>query len=229
MSDRRLRRIGLLGRTARVLVTVTAGLAVVSFVTSRLVADEARAFLEGDLDRADFVEAAAPNVLVSFVQGIALLAAAVAVMTWMYRLATNLRTLHRGTTWGPGWAVAGWLLPPFVFALPFLVLREIWRASDPDAPIGEGWRSASPPTVATIWFVLFGPVQTVLQFVVQFDRLGTDLGGLGGERALAEQITGGGAVPLVSALVEVTAAVAFVRFAGSIDARHRRLTGEEVS
>jgi hypothetical protein len=204
----------------------TAGLAVVSFGTSQLVADDAQAFLDGRLDRADFVEAAAPNVLVSFVQGLALLAAAVTVMIWMHRLATNLRTLHRGTTWGPAWAVAGWLLPPFVFVLPYLVLREIWRASDPDTGMGERWRSGRPPAAALAWFVLFGPVQTVLQFTVQFDRFGTDFGGLGGEQALAEQLAGGIVIPAVSVLVEVAAAGMFVVFVRSIDRRHRSLTGE---
>ncbi|MGA1051012.1 MAG: DUF4328 domain-containing protein [Ilumatobacteraceae bacterium] len=225
-SHRRLRRIGRLGRTAQVLVVTTAALAAVASVTSRLVADEARAFLDGDLDRNDFIEAAAPTVLVTFVQGVALLAAAVTVMVWMHRLAANLRALHRGTTWGPGWAVGCWLLPPLVFILPFLVLREIWRASDPDVGVGEGWRTGRPPVATTIWFVLFGPVQAILQFTVQFERFGTDIGGLGGEEALAEQIARGGIAPVASVLVEIAAAVAFVVVIRSIDGRHRRLIGE---
>lgn len=229
MSGSRLRRVRVIGRTARVLVATTAGLAVLSLLTSRLVADEARAFLDGDLDRTDFVEAAAPNVLVSFVQGIALIASAATVMVWMYRLATNLRALHRGTTWGPGWAVAGWLLPPLLFVLPFLVLRELWRASDPDTGLGESWRSSRAPVVATVWFVLFGPVQTVLQFAVQFDRFGTDLGSLGGEEALAEQIATGSTVPFLSAIVEIAAAVSFVLLTRSIERRHCELTGERMA
>ncbi len=45
------------------------------------------------------------------------------------------------TTFAPVFAVVGWMLPPFLYVLPFLILRELWKASDPGTPVAdEGWR-----------------------------------------------------------------------------------------
>ena len=52
---------------------------------------------------------------------------------------------RRGARCSP---IFGWMLPPFVlYVIPFLVLRELWKASDPtDANDPESWRSSTPTT-----------------------------------------------------------------------------------
>ena len=56
-------------------------------------------------------------------------------MIWMYRMAANHRALQRNGTWAPGWAIGGWFLPPGgLYIIPFLMFRELWKASDPNGP-----------------------------------------------------------------------------------------------
>ena len=57
----------------------------------------------------------------------------------MYRIATNVRAFQRQTTWSPLFAIFGWMLPPFVlYVIPFLMLRELWKASDSEQPRRSG-------------------------------------------------------------------------------------------
>lgn len=223
MSSVPLKRIGGLGRTASILVAASGLLSVAGVATTRLVVDDADAFLGGETSRTEFLEAVTPYALLSFVQAISLLASAVVVIVWMHRIARNLRTLHRGTTWGPGWAIGGWFAPPILFVIPFLALREMWKASDPDVPVGGTWRTGTVPPVMVAWFVVFGPVGALLQIA----QLGDTFAGLGGsEDALAEQITGSMTIPVVAAVADAVAAALFVVLARGLTARHRRLTGE---
>lgn len=223
MSSVPLQRIAGIGRAAAILVALAGVFSVVAVAATRLVVDDADAFLAGELGRTEFVEAVAPYALLSFVQAISLFASAIVVMVWMYRIARNLRTLRRGTTWGPGWAVGGWFLPPFLYVIPFLALREAWRASDPAVPVGGDWRGGRAPSLLTAWFVVFGPVRAALELT----RFGDTLGGLGStEEALAEQITGSMALPAVTAAADLVAAVLFVVAAQRLTGRHRRLIGE---
>lgn len=218
-----LKRVGGIGRAASILVAATGTLSLVGVAVSRLVVDDARAYLDGEIDGDEFLESAAPYALLSVLQGLALVASAIVVIVWMHRLASNLRTLHRGTTWGPGWAIGGWFAPPFLFVIPFLVFREMWKASDPDVAVGGDWRSGSASPVITAWFVVFGVVQAVLQAL----QLGDTFAGFGaGEDVLAEQITGDMAIPTISAVSDLVAAALFVVMATHLTARHRRLTGE---
>ena len=223
MSNVPLKRVGGIGRTASILVVATGALSVVSLAMTRLVVDDAEAFLADEIDTTEFLESATPYALVSFLQALALLASAIVVIVWMHRVARNLRALHRGTTWGPGWTIGGWFLPPFLPVIPFLTFREMWKASDEDVPIGGEWRAGFASPIITAWFVVFGPVQAALQIA----QLGDTFAGFGaGEEALAEQITGSMTIPIIAALSDVVAAALFVVMARQLNVRHRRLTGE---
>ena len=56
---------------------------------------------------------------------------------WLYRVPPNHRALGRALTWAPGWAIGGWFLPPLLYVIPLLVLREAWKAADPAVPPGS--------------------------------------------------------------------------------------------
>ena len=73
-------------------------------------------------------------------------------MIWLFRIAKNHQALGRRLTWAPGWAIGGWFLPPIVYVIPTLMLRESWKAADPEVPAGdERWKSSSDSPLLWIW------------------------------------------------------------------------------
>ncbi|MCC7075933.1 MAG: DUF4328 domain-containing protein [Acidimicrobiia bacterium] len=79
----------------------------------------------------------------------------VAFAGWMFRATRNNVAL--GTpdlVWGPGWSWGGWFIPGANYVLPFLVLREIWRASDPERP-ADTPLTAMPVWPGLVWFWVF--------------------------------------------------------------------------
>ena len=49
-------------------------------------------------------------------------------------------------------------MPPLiVYAVPMLVLRESWKASDPAVPPGDdGWRQSAVNPIVYVWWALYG-------------------------------------------------------------------------
>jgi len=224
MGSAPLKRVGGLAKAATITVVISAVLPLVASLLALASRDSAQRFLDGEIDRNEFLRSYAPYGIVTFVQGVAGLAAAVLVIVWMYRIAVNHRILHRIGRWGPGWAIGGWFLPPLLYVIPFLMFRELWRASDPAVPIGGNWRDRPVSPVITVWFVLYAVVATVIQVVVTADTF--SFGGT--ERQLARQITDLSAMTLLSGVVGVAAGAAFVVMARGLTARHTALTGEAV-
>jgi hypothetical protein len=223
MSSVPLKRVNGIARAAMILVGVAGGVAVATVPVGRSVVDDAERFLDGETTDTEFVEGIAPYMLLGVVQIIAIAASAVLVMIWMFRLAANHRTLHRGGTWGPGWAIGGWFLPPLLYIIPFLMFRELWKASDPDVPVGGEWRQGPISPLVTIWFVVYSIVPLGMIAVQSNDTFS----GLGGdERDLAQQIVDGGASDAIAAAIAVAGAVAFILLARQLTRRHQRLTGE---
>jgi hypothetical protein len=60
-------------------------------------------------------------------------------LTWLYRAVSNARALGVATKWGPLQAVVAQVVPLISLVLPYYVMRELHRASDPsplhDAPM----------------------------------------------------------------------------------------------
>jgi hypothetical protein len=222
MQPAALDRVGKLATAATSLVVVAAAVSVVSIWAARSARDDAEAFLDDAITAEQFVQNTAPYLLMSVVQAVATAAAAVVTMMWMFRIAKNHRSLHRGGTWGPGWAIGGWFLPPLLFVVPFLMFRELWKASDPDTAIGQEWRSNSVSWLVPAWFVLYSLVPLGL-LVVQASS-GFSLGA--SERDMAEQVIDNQGLTIVSAAVAVAGAAAFIMLVRGLTARHRRLTGE---
>lgn len=218
-----LKRVGAVGRASVVLVGMAAAFGLLTLAVSRTVTDDAEAFLDGSMNSDDFLEQVTPYMLFTVVQGAVVIASMVLVMIWMYRLAANHRSLHRGTTWGPGWAIGGWFLPPLLYIIPTLVFSELWRASDPDVPIGGEWKSRPTSPLTYVWFVLYSLVPLGLMFA----QTDTVLSGVGtSDEELAKQIAGDQGIVFAEATVTVLAAVVFVVFARQLTSRHQRLTGE---
>jgi Domain of unknown function (DUF4328) len=86
------------------------------------------------------------------------IAGVVLSIIWLYMMIREHREMGRQLTWGPGWAIGGWFLPPgLLYVIPMLVLRETWKASDPDVPPGDDrWKSGSVHPLLWVWWVLYG-------------------------------------------------------------------------
>jgi hypothetical protein len=93
---------------------------------------------------------------VTRVVGYVAVATTVLLMIWAWRSAHNARALGRtGARLGPVWAIIGWIIPVASFVLPYLVVSDLWRSSDPDAPRGDGWRARPPSPLVAGWWILY--------------------------------------------------------------------------
>ena len=218
-----LKRIGGVQRALVITVIGACVVAVAGLLAGLAATSEAEAFLDAEIDKGALVEAMTPYLLLSFVQSLVVLAAAVLTIVWMFRIAPNHRALHRGPTWGPGWAIGGWFLPPLLFVIPFLMFRELWKASDPDVPVGGrvARRRASP--VVAVWFLLYSVVPLVL-LAFQSGEVMNALAA--SEEDLAQQLVDGRWTNIADVVVTVAGAAAFVVMARALGDRHERLTGE---
>ena len=114
----------------------------------------------------------------SALSGAAQLAIVVLSIIWTYRIVKNHRTIGRRTTWGPGMAIGGWFLPPFLYVIPTLVLREAWKAADPAVPPGDDrWKAGKDNPILWAWFLVYGVGTLVLSIIgssLQFQQFGGD-------------------------------------------------------
>ena len=218
-----LKRVGGVTTAAIVLVAVSALVAVLTVLVGQTFSDEAETYLADGMSNTEFVEEVAPYLLLTLLQGALSIAAAVLVIIWMFRIAKNHRTLRRVGTWGPGWAIGGWFLPPLLYIIPTLMFRELWKASDPDVPVGGDCKSGRTSPLIWVWFVLYSLVPVILLFAQGGDTLGS-LGG--SEDQLAEQLTGSQTSVVIATAVTIAGAAAFIALARALTSRHRRLIGE---
>ena len=87
-------------------------------------------------------------LILAFFLGIATL---VLLIIWLFRAAKNNEALGRqNPRLGPGWAIAGFLIPFANLVIPFIMFDDVWRGSDPAVPRGDpNWRRSS--TLPAIW------------------------------------------------------------------------------
>ena len=216
--------VGTLSKAVAVLVAIAAGFTVAAAVISAGVVSDAEAFLAGDIDDDAFESAIGA---LSGVQSLGLifqLAAGVVTILWMYRIAANLRRADRATTWNPLFAVFGWILPPLLFVIPFLMLRELWKASDRTA-LGDRWRAGAENAALWAWIVAFGVLPALIE-LAQIDRLADQGLPTGNLDSVAETIRDNSTIDLVSAALTAAAAVAWIVVVRQLTARHTAFTGE---
>jgi hypothetical protein len=100
--------------------------------------------------------------------------AAIAWLLWQFRVHSNLRPLGASDLkYSPGWAVAWWFIPIANIVLPYLTMRELWKASDPDAGSSE-WRARPTTWVLGLWWAARLATNVLLQiaFVVSDPQSG---------------------------------------------------------
>jgi hypothetical protein len=222
-----VRRIGGLATPIIVSTVIVAiGTLVGAFLSAGITTDAAD-FLAGSVSQSEFEDALVPLNTVQLIVSVATLATGVLTIVWMFRIAQNVRAFGRATTWSPLFAIFGWFLPPLVlYVIPFLVLRELWKASEPTAVDGtDSWKRSPDTPVLWLWFVLFGILPAIL-FAVQVGSFAA--GGLptGDIEAVAESLDEFSALGWATAVLNVAAAVVWVRFVRQLTRRHTRLTSE---
>jgi len=227
MSSVALKRVNGLTTWIVVLTAIVGVAGVASTLASRLAIGEARDFLADRIDEDAFLEAYAPSLLLGFVQGAATIALIVLTMIWMYRMAANHRALQRNGTWAPGWAIGGWFLPPGgLYIIPFLMFRELWKASDPTVPAGdERWKANRVSPVVTVWWLLYGVAPIPLAIASGLSDFSARTFG-GNTETLAEVLDERFTITLITSLVAAVAAFAYIVMARQLSGRHRQLTGE---
>ncbi len=221
-----LRRVRGLSVGVTILTGIAAAGTIATTILTASVVQDARDYLSGELSDDQFRSAVGPVNAVQLITGLATLAAFILTVIWMYRIASNVRAFQRRTTWSPLFAVFGWVLPPFVlYVIPLLMLRELWKASDPADPDDpDSWRAGSDNPLVWGWFVLYGLAPIVLLIFSVSSFLD---GGLSSNlESLADSLDSFGALAVISMIVTVSAAVVWILFVRQLTARHIRLTNE---
>jgi hypothetical protein len=145
------------------------------------------------------------------------IATGVVTIVWQWRLAKNTELMNRpGATFGPGWAIAGWLIPCVNFVVPYLQLRELWKASDWTNPPGDlEWKTAPVGPVLPLWLVAW-IANSVLALYAQLANptQGEDID------AAADQFSSVVSVVVPGYLVAIGAAVLFMIVVQQLTERH---------
>ncbi len=201
-----------------VLVPVTAGLGLLFALLNELALDDARSFLAGAISETEFVASYGPGLTLQLAQTLTQLGAGISVIIWMRRLASHHEQLGRVATWKPAWAIGGWFVPPLIlYVIPFLMFRELWKATDNEH---GSWRGAPSSPLITGWFISFGVIPTGLAIRQWLDR--SPLVG-SGAAAMAETAINQRFIIWGSALASIASAVIFVAFARQLTRRHQAL------
>jgi len=222
-----VKRIGGLATTVMILTGVVALGTIGTMILSGGVSQDAEEFLEGQLTDSEFQDAIGPLNAVQLLTGLATLATGVITIIWMYRIARNVRAFGRQTTWSPLFAIFGWFLPPMVlYIIPFLMLRELWKASESTiVDDSDTWKKYGENPVLWAWFALFGLFPTIV-LAVQVGSLTSNGIPTGDLDSVAESLDDFGTVALITGLVNILAAAVWIVFVRQLTNRHTHQTGE---
>ncbi|HEY4331553.1 MAG TPA: DUF4328 domain-containing protein [Ilumatobacteraceae bacterium] len=213
-------RIGGIARTLGILVTIVVPLLVVTTALRSYLESRAKDYLAGRIDESQFRSSNGLYGLVSLVVAGLTLAIVVLTMIWMNKLAKNQQRLNRTGTWGPGWAIGGWFVPPCVlYVVPYLMFRDLWKSSDPDAT--HDWRTNPVAPIISVWWVLYGlaPIAFLTVTVGSF-KFGTNTADA------ARNLDKSGGITLISGIVQIAAAVSYLVLVRQLSARQMRVTNE---
>lgn len=79
-----------------------------------------------------------------------------AVCLWLYRVRSNVAELRvSGLQYTPGWLIGSFFIPIAQLIIPCLAVQEIWKASDPAAPLQDraSWRRRPLSALVILWWL----------------------------------------------------------------------------
>ena len=218
------KKIGGLAKALQILMFCYIAAALLTLVVTIGERGTLRDFLDGTISEDEAKDSIAKIGLPSSLAGLTQLAIVVLTMIWMFRLAKNHRLLGRtNSTWAPGWAIGGWFLPPFLFVIPFLMFRELWKGSDPSSPPNDpSWKSKPVGGIVLVWWLLYG-VAGIVVAGVQFSSFGRT----GNIEDAADFYDTAIGLSAVSSAISIAAALSYVVLVKQLTARQRALVGEQ--
>ena len=82
------------------------------------------------------------------------LAAGIAFLAWLYQARINIRALGmRRMRYSRNWCIWAFVIPVMNAFRPYQVMREIWKASDPESLDPFQWRSQPTPALVVLWWI----------------------------------------------------------------------------
>jgi Domain of unknown function (DUF4328) len=151
----RYRPLGRRARWARIaLVTMIAAavIAVLSGLREYVLLER----LETDLVTAEELEASdRRQQVVAFSQLAVYIFAAIFFIRWLHRAYANIVPLGaQYPRYSTGTAIWSWFVPILNLWRPKQVINDVWRASDPEAPVDQGatWQRDDPPLLYGVWW-----------------------------------------------------------------------------
>ena len=134
---------------------------------------------------------------------------ALAWLLWQYRAHANLRALGvANLSYSPGWAAGWWFVPFANIVLPYLTVRELWKASGPDAGAIE-WKARGGAAIVGLWWAGRLAMQALWQLGAALGRDAPDV----------TTTTTSSALLLTGDLVLVAWAVLAILLVRGVDAR----------
>jgi hypothetical protein len=219
------RRVKGLAKAIDVLLIINVPLQAIGIVGLLQIQRKARDFLDGEISRSDFADSTRVNL--NSLAGLLVLPIAVLTIIIMYRMAQNLRGLGRpGASWAPGWAIGGWFCPPCaIYAIPWLMFRELWRGSDPGiAPNDLTWKQRPVSPLVNVWWVLYGLVPlvgfaTAAGFVSNIRTID--------EEQVAQRFADFAVVNIALSVVGIVTTVVYLLMMRQLASRHMQATREQ--
>jgi hypothetical protein len=209
--------------STRVLGRWTAALVGVSLLLGLLSASFWAVHLRA-LDRVEAGETSVAELseseeLVEIGDGLAILSfmpAGIVWLVWQHRSHRNLRGLGvEDLGFSPRWAVAWWFVPIANIVMPYLAMRELWKASDPNAE-GVGWRMLDNTLLLPLWWAG--------RLAAQFSwQVGGFVGDTGDIPSLVVQSRWGIAAGLIIAAWGVLAIVIVQKISGRQQQKYQRI------
>ena len=214
-----------IGKAIAILLIIMIPAQLIGLVQQFRIINAARDYVNGRISQAKYNDIVGNGL--GSIGGLLVIPVAVLTMIWMFRMAKNLRILGRQTTWAPGWAIGGWFTPPcVVYAVPWLMFRELWKASDPDlAPGDQGWKQGTVPALVNVWWVLYGLVPliaigTSASYVAQYRSGSLD------SIDVAKKLDRFAAINTTLSIVAIGTTVVYLLLVRQLTDRHARATRE---
>jgi hypothetical protein len=217
----RSRRITSIRNAILIVLVLVAVSGVVQLAATPGLVDKSKDFLAGRITESKYKDdlgTGAAGILVL----LPLVATIVLSIIWLYLIIRDHVEFGRRLTWGPGWAIGGWFLPPgILYVIPMLVLRETWKAADPRyGPGEEGWRSGATHPALWVWWALYGIAPIV--FIVV--GLRSTIGNIGAStKDIAKSFVDNAGAMYVQGVVSLLAVLAWAAVVWLWTDRHNRL------
>ena len=215
--DPRARRAGLVLMGASLVAWLAVGFDIAEL---RLIA---RQLAGGEVEAAQAGAHSITGVLVFVLKLGVLIASAVTFLDWLYQARINLRSFGvRRLTYTRGWALGAFAVPFLNLVRPYQVVREIWKASNPEVTDPFGWTRSRVPWLLPLWWGSFVAYVTLEMLSVGLAAAaGTELDKLQIARAV-------GLAADVAAAASASAAYFLVAHLTDAQRRKRELTRDLV-